>query len=419
MKYGLIGEKLGHSFSKEIHEQLAAYQYELCPLSREEFPQFMQQADFAAINVTIPYKELVLPYLAEVDEQAARIGAVNTIVNQGGKLKGYNTDFAGLCYLLRKHGIELAGRQVMILGTGGTSKTVRAVAESMGAQSVQLVSRRGAHGNGEEVLFYAQAQAKGKAGQAQVVINTTPRGMYPHNQELPLLDLTRFTNLEAVVDVIYNPLQSNLVLQAQELGINACGGLEMLVAQAKYAAELFSGETIDEAKIDEVYQQLRRQKLNIALIGMPGSGKTTVSKLLAERLNRPMVDCDLEIVRRCGYPITEIFGRQGEAEFRQIETETLAEIARESGQIISTGGGVVTQKANMQLLRQNSLLIWLDRPLEQLAISKARPLSPTAEANARLFQQRAPLYAKYADWRVDNEEDAQVVADKIYEKYFG
>lgn len=411
MKYGLIGEKLGHSFSKEIHEQLAAYQYEICPLSRADFAAFMQRADFAAINVTIPYKEQVLPYLAEIDEQAAKIGAVNTIVNRDGLFKGYNTDFAGVCYLLRQHEIDLAGRQVLILGSGGTSKTVRAVVESQGAAAVRLVSRGGGLDSaGQPMLTYQQAAA---AVNTQVIINTTPCGMYPHNQDLPLLKPADFPKLEAVVDVIYNPLQSNLVLQARELGLKACGGLEMLVAQAKYAAELFVDCQIDDAKIADIYQQLRRQKLNLALIGMPGSGKTTVGWRLAEILQRPFVDCDAKIVQQEGCSIADIFRAQGEAGFRQLETATLAEIAKEGGQVSATGGGVVTQPLNMQLLRQNSLLVWLDRPLADLPISAARPLSPNAQANAQLYQQRAPLYQRYADLRLPNEQSAAAAAEKI------
>lgn len=394
MQYGLIGEKLGHSFSKEIHEQLAGYQYELRPLSLAEFPAFMQQADFAAINVTIPYKELVIPYLAEVDEQAAKIGAVNTIVKRDGCLCGYNTDFAGVVYLLKNHGIDLNGRNVLILGTGGTSKTVRAVAESQGAAAISFVSRNS--GQQANWLDYQQAAAQ---RDVQVIINTTPRGMYPQNEEQPLLDLATFPRLEAVVDVIYNPLRSNLVLQAQALGLKACGGLEMLVAQAKYAAELFCGQSIAEAAIDEVYRRLRRQKLNLALIGMPGCGKSTVGRLLAEKLGRPLLDCDKEIVRRSGQAIADIFAEQGEAKFRQIESQTLADIAKEGGQVIACGGGVVLRPENIQALRQNSLLIWLDRPLEQLAVGKGRPLSPNPEANRLLYQQRAPLYQQYADYR--------------------
>lgn len=409
MQYGLIGEKLGHSFSQEIHEQLADYQYELHPLSREEFPVFMQQADFAAINVTIPYKELVIPYLAELDPQAAQIGAVNTIVNRQGRLCGYNTDFAGVCYLLRRHNIELAGRRVLILGTGGTSKTALAVARSLGAAEVWRVSRSAA---AEEpgLLDYAQAAQK----DVQVIINTTPRGMYPQNGEQPLLDLAGFPALEAVVDVIYNPLQSNLVLEARELGLNkSCGGLEMLVAQAKYAAELFCGQTIEEAAIDRIYRRLRRQKLNLALIGMPGSGKTTVGRLLAKKLGRPLVDCDKELVRRGGKAIPQIFAESGEAEFRRQETATLAELAKEGGQIIACGGGVVTRPENIRLLRQNSLLVWLDRPLEQLAVAGGRPLSPDAEANRRLYQQRAPLYQQYADYRQTNEQGLNAAVEQL------
>lgn len=414
MQYGLIGEKLGHSFSKEIHEQLAGYQYELCPLSRQEFAPFMQRADFAAINVTIPYKEQVLPYLAEIDEQAAKIGAVNTIVNRSGRLVGYNTDFAGMCYLLRRHDIALSGRRVLILGSGGTSKTARAAAENLGAAEVRLVSRSGGLDPwGEPMPTYEQAQTAEWARGVQVIINTTPRGMYPNNQEQPLLDLALFPALEAVADVIYNPLQSNLLLAARERGLKACGGLEMLVAQAKYAAELFLAKTLPEQAIADIYQRLRRQKLNLALIGMPGSGKTTVGRLLAKKLGRPFVDCDQRIVQSQGCAIAEIFSRQGEAAFRRLETATLAQIAKEGGQVIATGGGVVTRPENLRLLRQNSLLIWLDRPLEQLQLAKGRPLSPNAQANANLYQQREPLYRAWADWRQPNEQSAAAAAEQI------
>ncbi len=414
MQYGLIGEKLGHSFSQEIHEQLAGYRYELCPLSRAEFAPFMQQADFAAINVTIPYKEQVLPYLAQIDEQAAKIGAVNTIVNRQGRLFGYNTDFAGVCYLLRRHNIDLTGRRVLILGSGGTSKTAHAAAESLGAAEVRLVSRGGGPDPwGKPMLTYEQAQSPEVARGVQVIINTTPRGMYPHNQDEPLLDLAAFPALEAAADVIYNPLQSNLVLAAQELGLKACGGLEMLVAQAKYAAELFTNSQIADNKIEEIYQRLRRNKLNLALIGMPGSGKTTVGRLLAAKMRRPFIDCDQQIAQSQGCAIADIFSRQGEAAFRRLETAALAEVAKEGGQVIATGGGVVTQPNNLRLLRQNSLLIWLDRPLARLQIGKGRPLSPNTQANARLYQQRAPLYQAWADWRQPNEQSAAAAAEQI------
>ena len=410
MLYGLIGEKLGHSFSKEIHEALAGYDYQLCPLSRDEFTAFMQAADFAAINVTIPYKEAVIPYLDKIDERAAAIGAVNTIVNQKGILVGYNTDFDGVCYLLNRHNISLKNRQVLILGTGGTCKTVTAVARHLGAANVQIVSRSG----GEGLLNYRQAE---DWGEAEVIINTTPRGMYPHNEDEPLLDLRKFPRLQAVADVIYNPLQTRLVLQAKALGITACGGLEMLVAQAKYAAEHFLGRQFDDEEIERIYQKLRQNKLNIALIGMPGSGKTTVGKLLAQALGKPFVDADEALEQQAGRTIPQIFAEDGEDYFRRLESETIAQISREGGQIIATGGGVVLRPENIENLRQNSLLIWLDKQPENLSLADNRPLSPGVEANLRLYQQRQPLYQAAADVVIVNEGTAEAAAAEIVHKF--
>ena len=406
--YGLIGEKLGHSFSKEIHESLADYKYSLCPLTRQEFAPFMERADFAAINVTIPYKEAVIPYLAEVDPRAAAIGAVNTIVNRGGRLCGYNTDFDGVKYLLARHGIELAGRRVLVLGTGGTSKTVCAGAEALGAAAVAVVSRSGGAGR----LDYAQAAA---ALDTQVIINTTPNGMYPHNGDAPLLDPAAFPALEAVVDVVYNPLQTNIVLAAREQGKKACGGLEMLVAQAKYAAELFTGRHMDDAVIDDIYHRLRRDKLNIALIGMPGSGKSTVGRKLAGLLGREFVDCDKVLVERARRQISDIFREDGEDAFRRLESEVLLDVAGLGGRVIATGGGIIKNPANIRMLRQNSLLIFLDRAPERLALDAGRPLSQSTGDNMRLYAERYPIYTACADYRLDNNGSAGSAAAALAE----
>lgn len=408
--YGLIGEKLGHSFSKEIHESLAGYEYRLCPLSREEFAPFMERADFAAINVTIPYKEMVIPYLAEIDPRAAAIGAVNTIVNRGGRLCGYNTDFDGVKYLLARHNIDLRGRRVLVLGTGGTSKTVCAVAGALGAASCTVVSRSG----GEGRLNYTGAAA---ALDTQVIINTTPNGMYPHNGDAPLLDPAGFPRLEAVADVVYNPLQTNIVLAARELGVKTCGGLEMLVAQAKYAAELFTGRQIDDAVIDDIYRHIRREKLNIALIGMPGSGKSTVGRLLAEALGREFVDCDRVLEERAGREISDIFRRDGEEAFRGLESEVLLDVASRGGRVIATGGGIIKKAENIRVLRQNSLLVFLDRDPQRLDLDPGRPLSQSVGDNMKLYKERYPIYTGCADYQLQNNGTAGAAVAALAE-YF-
>lgn len=406
MQYGLIGEKLGHSFSKEIHEQLADYQYELCPLTRAEFAAFMERADFRAINVTIPYKEAVIPYLADMDKQAAAIGAVNTIVNRGGKLYGYNTDFDGFAYLLKRYNISLTGKKVLILGGGGTSKTVLAVAKAQGAAEVIRSDRTAKEG----LITYAEAQ---KYTEAEVIINATPCGMFPANQDMPLVDLTAYPNLCAVADVVYNPLKTNLVLAAEALGLPACGGLEMLVAQAKFAAEYFIGKNIPDTEIDRIYQGILKQKRNIALIGMPGSGKTTVGRLLAKRLALPFVDCDTLIEQQAERPIKEIFAAEGEAAFRAMETASLQKIAAAGGQVIATGGGVILKEENIRALRQNSLIVFLDKEPAALAIDDSRPLSPNAEANLRLYRERYPKYLAAADITIGNSGTAEQAAEDI------
>lgn len=407
MQYGLIGEKLGHSFSKEIHEQLADYQYELCPLKREEFPAFMEQADFRAVNVTIPYKEAVIPYLAEIDSRAQAIGAVNTVINRGGRLYGYNTDFDGFSYLLRRHGISLKDKSVLILGNGGTSKTVTAVAKAQGAAEVIISGRQAAKG----IITYAEAQQQTRA---EVIINTTPCGMFPANDDKPLVNLSLYPKLCAVADVVYNPLKTNLVLAAEALGLPACGGLEMLVAQAKYAAEYFTDTQIPDAEIGRIYQGILLQKQNIALIGMPGSGKTTVGRLLAKRLNMPLADCDAEAEKRAGKRIKDIFAQDGEAAFRRLETSVLRDFAHRGGQIIATGGGAILNPENVQALRQNSVIIFLDKKPEELAVNDSRPLSPDADANMQLYQQRLPKYLAAADIMLANNGTAAEAAEKIY-----
>ena len=394
MKYGLIGEHLGHSYSREIHAQVADYDYELCEVAPEELDSFLRKAEFRAINVTIPYKQSVIPYLSYISPQAESIGAVNTVVNRDGKLWGYNTDFAGMEALIARMGLSLRGKKVLILGTGGTSKTARAVCESAGAREILKVSRRA---SGEAVSY---EQAVSGHGDAEILINTTPVGMYPRCGEAPI-DLAHFPRLEGVVDAVYNPLRTRLVQAGQERGVPAEGGLYMLAGQGVCASAIFLGKEFDPALTEGVYRAILGRKQNIVLIGMPSCGKTTVGRLLAERCGRRLIDTDEKIVERLGEPIAGFMARNGEAAFRDVEQEVVAGVADESGCVIATGGGAVLRQENLRLLRQNGLLVFLDRPLEKLMPTADRPLSASREALERRYRERYGLYVAAADLVVD------------------
>ena len=408
-RYGLIGEKLGHSFSKQIHEQLADYTYDLIELAPAQLTPFLTAREFAAINVTIPYKEAVIPLLDEVDPKALAIGAVNTVVNRNGRLTGYNTDYDGLDYLLRRHGIHLSGRVVMSLGTGGTSKTCAALARDSGAREVLFVSRSGKNG----ALTYHDAALR---RDVQVLLNTTPCGMFPDNDGMPL-DPALFPLLEAAADVIYNPLQTAFVLRAQDLGLRSTGGLEMLVAQAKAAAELFLGKPMPDEKIEQVFRRLRAERANCVLIAMPGAGKTTVGSRAAVLLGKRFVDCDDEVLRIEGRSSGEIIQQEGEAAFRRIESRVLAEICKQGGQLIATGGGAVTRPENMQRLRQNGVILFIDRELSLLA-TNGRPLSSDFESLRQRYIERYPLYNRYCDLKLDNDETIETAARRVEEAFY-
>lgn len=408
MEYGLIGSKLGHSYSKVIHEMLCGYRYELCPLPTEaEARAFLEKRAFKAINVTIPYKRLVMEYCTYIDPRAQAIGAVNTVVNRGGLLYGYNTDYSGFAYLCAHHGVDFAGKTVLILGTGGTHNTTSAVARDKGAARVLTVSRTPEKANGE--LSYAEAVSSG----AQIVINTTPAGMYP-NVGVCNLDVAAMPNLEAVVDVVYNPDKTELILRAEQAGVPvAVGGLEMLAAQAVYAAEYFLDKQFDDAptKIRAIVAALRRQLLNVALVGMPSSGKSTVGRALAEALGKKFVDLDEEIVKADGRTIPEIFAAEGEDSFRQRETEQIMRFAKENRQLLSCGGGAVKRGENIRALKQNGVVLFLDRPLEALTVGGGRPLSSSSEALKQMEAERRPLYLAAADAVVPNNSTvAEAVA---------
>ena len=408
MEYGLIGEKLPHSFSKEIHEKLAGYDYQLKELTPAQLPGFLQKREFKGINVTIPYKQAVIPYLDEMDEKAKAIGAVNTIVNRDGRLYGYNTDYDGMVALIRHAGLSLEGKTVLILGTGGTSKTAMAVAKDLGAASVQRVSRSGKDG----AITYEEAQRL----PVQILINTTPSGMYPNPDGQPM-DLSRFGWLEGVLDAVYNPLRTRLVLQARDNRAHAQSGLYMLVAQAAVACELFLGKPLPAGTLDTVYRQIHGQKQNIVLTGMPGSGKSTVGRILARQMGREFVDTDTEIIRLAKKPIADIFAQKGEAYFRELESQVIAQLSQRTGLVIATGGGAILREENVRHLRRNGRLYFLDRPVEAICPTKDRPLSRDREALQRRYEERYTRYNVTADTRIPVNGDADTVAAAIREEF--
>ena len=406
MKYGLIGEHLTHSYSCEIHAQIADYEYELHELAPSELGGFLTKREFNAINVTIPYKQDVIPYLDGISDTAKRIGAVNTIVNRGGKLYGDNTDFAGMLALAKHIGVDMKGKKVIILGTGGASKTGHALAEYMGAESVYYVSRSGKNGS----ITYEQAVSE--HSDAQVIINATPVGMFPKQGGRPI-DISAFPKLEGVLDAIYNPLRTNLILDAQERGIPAEGGLYMLSAQAVHAAAVFQDIPLDESLVDKAFKSVKNDKQNIVLIGMPSSGKTTVGRILAEKCGKELADTDEYIVKKIGMPIADFFAKHGEAEFRKIEKETVAGLASTGGKIIATGGGAVLDAENVRALKQNGVLVFLDRRPENLIATDDRPLASRRSALEKLYAERYDIYCAAAEVHIDANTTPGAEADAI------
>ncbi len=411
MKYGLIGEKLGHSFSKVIHEKIGDYTYELREIAKADLDAFMKAKDFLGINVTIPYKSAVIPYLDFLDVSAGEIGAVNTVVNRDGKLYGYNTDFGGLKMLIESCGFDYRDKKVLILGTGGTSKTANAVAHALGAGEVIHVARResaGFCGVDYENVYTLH-------GDADYIINTTPLGMYPNNEGCAV-DVSRFPHLKGVTDVVYNPLRTTLCQRAQAEGVKSEGGLYMLVCQAVLAAEYFTGMSLDKVRIaDEIFRELYSEKENIVLIGMPGSGKTTIGKALAEKTGKTFIDTDDMIVGEYGV-ISDIFAEKGESYFRDIESEKVKEAAKMNGMVIATGGGAVLRGENVTALRQNGKIFFLDRPIEDIIPTADRPLSSDEAALKRRYEERYDIYCSSADERVTVDGVVEHSVTKIMEK---
>lgn len=403
LKCGLLGEKLGHSYSPQIHSMLADYEYKLFEKSPEELEDFLKSGEFDGLNVTIPYKKSVMPYCAELSPTAAQIGSVNTIVRRSdGSLYGDNTDAFGFENLIVHNGIEVKGKKALVLGTGGASVTAQAVLKNLGASEVVVISRKG-EDNYENIAKHADAE---------IIANTTPVGMYPNNGKAAV-DLTQFPELSGVLDVVYNPARTALLLQAEKLCIPCAGGLYMLVSQAKRSCELFTGKSIPDSEIDRIERVLSHQMQNIVVIGMPGSGKTAVSTMLAERLGRKIFDTDTIVSEKAGMTIPEIFAAQGEAGFRKLETEATAEVGKLSGNIISTGGGVVTVADNYELLHQNGVIVWIERDTNKLA-RDGRPISLSSDLN-ELYAARLPLYERFADIKADNNGDINDTVNAIME----
>ena len=405
MKYGLIGEKLGHSFSKIIHEKIADYTYELKEISKENLDSFMKAKDFSCINVTIPYKEDVIPYLDYVDSAAKAMGAVNTIVNRDGKLYGYNTDFYGMKLMIEKNGFDLKDSKVLILGSGGTAKTSRAVAENLGAREIVTVSRSGE-------VNYSNVSELHK--DADFIINTTPCGMYPNNDTYAI-DPALFPSLKGIIDAVYNPLKTIIVSKGEDLGIKGVTGLYMLIAQAVLASEKFMDKSLDVEKIsDEIFAEITKEKQNIVLIGMPGSGKSTIGKALAEKLGRYFIDTDDVITKKHGV-ISDIFANKGEVYFRDIETETVKATAKNGGIVIATGGGAILRKENVTALKQNGVIFFLNRPLEDIIPTSDRPLSSDIESLRKRFEERYPIYKATGDFEIAIDGNIENAVNRILE----
>lgn len=408
--YGLIGEKLGHSFSKEIHETFADYTYDLIPLTKPELDTFLKEKKFSAVNVTIPYKETVIPYLDHLHETAKKVGAVNAIVNQDGVLTGYNTDYFGFRYQLEQNHIQIQNKKVLVLGKGGAAKAVLAVLHDLGAKEIQTVYYKQA----EHTITYEDCYANHT--DAQVVVNTTPVGMYPNTDQTPL-ELTNFSALEAVVDVIYNPLQTKLVLDGIQKGCIAVGGLEMLIAQAKYAVEIFTEKAVSNTALIQLVQKMKKDAGNLVLIGMSGCGKSTIGQVVAKQMGRTFIDTDTEIIKKINMPISQYFETLGEPAFRAVEQDVVAEVSKQHGLVIATGGGVVLSQKNVDLLQQNGYVIWLKRDMEKLEIGNGRPLAQNFDAVKQLYQQRMPYYQNAAQSIIENDKEPEFIAQDIIHTY--
>lgn len=400
MKCGLLGRKLGHSYSPQIHSQLADYTYSLVEKEPDQLAKFFETCDFTGLNVTIPYKKDVIPFCKELSPCAKAMGAVNTIVRRlDGSLIGHNTDYFGFETMLCHSTLSVRGKKVLVLGSGGASNTAVQVLKDYGA-NVVVISRSGEN-NYDNLHLHKDAA---------VIVNATPVGMYPNVGESPV-DPSLFPALEGVLDLIYNPAKTKLLMDAENRGLIAENGLRMLVAQAKESAEWFTGKNIPDSVIETIHSRLACQMENIILIGMPGSGKSSVGNVLAERIGKQFVDSDALIVELAGKSIPEIFTQDGEDHFRDLETQALEILGKESGTVIATGGGCVTKERNYRLLHQNGKIFWLQRELEKLP-TDGRPLSQAGKLT-QMYEIRKPLYESFADHIIDNNGSIDVTVERI------
>lgn len=408
MEYGLIGAKLGHSYSVPIHAQLGTYDYRLYERDEEAFARLLNSRSFKGLNVTIPYKKLALPMCDTLSDAARDVGSVNTlIVRPDGSLYGHNTDIGGFIAMSKRAGVDISGRKIVILGSGGTSLTAQAACRRLGAREIIVVSRKGSVNY--QALYREHTDA-------EIIINTTPVGMYPNNGIAPV-DISRFSELKGVLDVIYNPDKTALLLDAEARGIPCSGGLYMLVAQARESAELFSGRDIPKSETNRIYTSLRSGALNVILTGMPGSGKSTIGRGLAVRMGRDFVDCDAEIAARAGKSIPKIFAEDGEAAFRELEARVVADVCREKSRVIATGGGAIMRPENVRSMRQNGKILLLQRNLDLLSL-EGRPLSSSKEALTAMWEKRAPIYTACADSVIFNESTPKEAIKKAEEVFY-